>query len=105
MIAPSGRDSNPPEIHREGTIWDQKYSLNKVLIDLAGKSPRCCWYMPRRYQDWSVSMKDFQRALRMQLRQLERQRAQVLKATKEVKRRMDLLEEVSSWNLPGEESA
>ena len=50
-------------------------------------------------------MKDFQRALRMQLRQLERQRAQVLKATKEVKRRMDLLEEVSSWNLPGEESA
>ncbi len=39
--APSGRYSSPPEIHREGTIWDQKYSLNKVLIDLAGKSPRC----------------------------------------------------------------
>ena len=50
-------------------------------------------------------MKDFQRVLRMQLRQLERQRARVLTATKEVKRRMDLLEEVASWNLPGEESA
>ena len=50
-------------------------------------------------------MKDFERALRMQLRQLERQRGQVLEATKKVKRRIDLLEEVASWNLPVEKSA
>ncbi len=50
-------------------------------------------------------MKDIQRILRMQLRRLERQRALVLVATKEVKRRLDLLEEVASWNQPGEESA
>ncbi len=50
-------------------------------------------------------MKDFQRVLRMQLRQLERQRAHVLEATKEIKRRLSLLEEVASWNLPVEESA
>ena len=50
-------------------------------------------------------MKDFERALRMQLRQLERQRVQVLEATKQVKRRMDLLEEVASWNLAAEKSA
>ena len=50
-------------------------------------------------------MKDFQRVLRMQLRKLERQRALVLVATKEVKRRIDLLEEAASWNLPEEESA
>ena len=50
-------------------------------------------------------MKDFQRVLRMQLCQLERQRAKVLEATKEIKRRMGLLEEVASWNLPVEESA
>ena len=36
-------------------------------------------------------MKEFQRILRMQLHRLERQRALVLVATKEVKRRMDLL--------------
>ncbi len=48
-------------------------------------------------------MKDFQRVLRMQLRQLERQQAQVLEATKEVERKMDLLEEVASWNILGEE--
>ncbi len=50
-------------------------------------------------------MKDFQRVLRMQLRQLERQRAKVLEATKEVKRRIGLAEEVASWNLPGGETA
>ncbi len=50
-------------------------------------------------------MKDIQRILRMQLRRLERQRALVLVATKEVKRRLDLLEEVTSWNQPEEESA
>ena len=50
-------------------------------------------------------MKDYQRVLRMQLRQLERQRAKVLEANKKVKRRMGLLEEVASWNLPIEESA
>ena len=50
-------------------------------------------------------MKDFQRVLRMQLRQLERQRAHVWEATKEIKRRLSLLEEVTSWNLPVEESA
>ena len=50
-------------------------------------------------------MKDLQRVLRMQLRQLERERAQALDVTKEVKRRMLLLEEVDSWNLAGEESA
>ena len=50
-------------------------------------------------------MKDFQRILSMQLRRLERQRALVSVATKEVKRRINLLEEVASWNPPGEESA
>ena len=50
-------------------------------------------------------MKDFQRILRMHLRRLERQRALVLVATKEVKRRIDLLDEVASWNPSGGESA
>ncbi len=103
--APSGRDSNPPEIHREGTIWDQKYSLNRFLINETRRSCQCYWYESKRYRAWRVSMKDYQRVLRMQLRQLERQRANVLEATMEVKRRMGLLEEVASWNLPVEESA
>ena len=50
-------------------------------------------------------MKDIQRILRMQLRRLERQQGLVLVATKEVKRRLNLLEEVTSWNQPEEESA
>ena len=49
-------------------------------------------------------MKDLQRVLHMQLRQLEMQRARVLEATKEVERKMDLLEEVASWNLLGKDS-
>ena len=49
-------------------------------------------------------MKDLQQVLHMQLRQLEMQRARVLEATKEVERKMHLLEEVASWNLLGEES-
>ena len=50
-------------------------------------------------------MKDLQRLLRMQLRKLERQRVQALEAAEEVKRRLGILDEVDSWNLPGEESA
>ena len=48
-------------------------------------------------------MKDLERVLRMQLLQLERRRARVLEATKEVERKMDILEEVASWNILGEE--
>ena len=50
-------------------------------------------------------MKDYERLLRMQLRHLERQRTRVLEAKIGVKRRIDLLEEVASWNLLEEESA
>ena len=48
-------------------------------------------------------MRNFQRVLLMQLLQLERRRARVLEATKEVERKMGLLEEVASWNILGEE--
>ena len=103
--APSGWDSSSPELHREWTIWDQKFSLFEVLIEVVVKSPRCYLYIPKRNQDWRVSMKDFQRILRIQLRRLERQQALLMVATKEVKRRIDLLDEVASWNPSGGESA
>ena len=44
-------------------------------------------------------MKDYRRTLRMQLIQLESQRAQVLENYKELKRRIGLLDEVLSWDL------
>ena len=45
-----------------------------------------------------VSVKDYQRTLRMQLIQLESQRAQVLEHYEELKRRIGLIDEVLSWD-------
>ncbi len=47
----------------------------------------------------SVFVKDYRQTLRMQLSQLESQRAQVLENYEELKRRAGLLDEVSSWDL------
>ena len=46
-----------------------------------------------------VSVKDYQRTLRMQLIQLESQRAQALEKSKELERRIGLIDEVLSWDL------
>ena len=68
-------------------------------MDLASELPNCYLYKPEQYPNRRVSMKDYHRVLRMQLRQLERQRTRILEDTQEVKRRADLLEDVASWNL------
>ncbi len=44
-------------------------------------------------------MKDFRRTLRMQLIQLESQRAEVLANYEELKIRIGLMDEVLSWDL------
>ncbi len=44
-------------------------------------------------------MKDYRRTLRMQLIQLESQRAEVLANYDELKRRIGLIDEVLSWDL------
>ncbi len=44
-------------------------------------------------------MKDYRRTLRMQLIQLESQRAQALEKSGELKRRIGLIDEVLSWDL------
>ena len=44
-------------------------------------------------------MKDYRRTLRMQLIQLESQRAEVLANYEELKRRIGLIDEVLSWDL------
>lgn len=46
-----------------------------------------------------VSVKDYRRTLRMQLIQLESQRAQALEKSEELKRRIGLIDEVLSWDL------
>ena len=51
-------------------------------------------------------MKDYQRVLRMQMRQLMVQRAKVLEETEETNRRIRLLDEAMAWfpeeeDLPG----
>ena len=50
-------------------------------------------------------MEDFQRTLRMQLVQLESQRAKVLQDADELKIRIGLLDEVLSWDLLEPESS
>ncbi len=45
-------------------------------------------------------MKDHQRVLRMQMRQLMVQRAKVLEETEEINRRIPLLDEAMAW-FPG----
>ena len=49
-------------------------------------------------------MGDYTRTLRMQLIQLESQRAKVLQDAEELRRRIGLLDEVLSWNLLADES-
>ncbi len=46
-----------------------------------------------------VPVKDYRRTLRMQLIQLESQRAEVLANYEELKRRIGLIDEVLSWDL------
>ena len=46
-----------------------------------------------------VSVKDYRRTLRMQLIQLESQRAQALEKSEELKRRIGLIDEVLSGDL------
>ncbi len=46
-----------------------------------------------------ISVKDYRRTLRMQLIQLESQRAQALEKSEELKRRIGLIDEVLSWDL------
>ena len=50
-------------------------------------------------------MGNYQRSLRMQLIQLESQRAKVLQDADELKRQIGLLDEVLSWDLPAPESS
>ena len=45
-----------------------------------------------------ISVKDYRRTLRMQLIQLESQRAQALEKSEELKRRIGLIDEVLSWD-------